>query len=70
MSACTYDNPATMSRECWQDGRLMAAYTLDAMMGGDWPPPARRCHMGANIGEWKAGRIVGDADAIGPVNRP
>ena len=28
MSVCTYDNPATMRRECWENGKLVCAYTV------------------------------------------
>ena len=26
MAVCTYDNPSTMARECWQDGLLFCHY--------------------------------------------
>ena len=26
MAVCTYDNPSTMARECWQDVRLLCHY--------------------------------------------
>ena len=65
MPICTYDNPSTMARECWQDGRLLCRYKAQLL-----PPfakdaiPAEYFFMGANIGEWKTGRIVGDSSAI------
>lgn len=67
MTVCTYDNPATMRRECWQDGRLIHAYdsALYALMV--WPVPARAYFFGANIGDWKAGQMVGDPSARGDV---
>ena len=63
---CTYDNPATMARECWQDGRLFYSYSCQL-----FPPyaksriPGALLFFGANIGEWEPGRMVGDAEAIG-----
>lgn len=65
MAVCTYDNPATMRRECWQDGELVASYCAMLMHAKHgWPPPPRRFHMGANIGPWKEGQMIGSPDAI------
>lgn len=65
MAVCTYDNPATMCRECWQDGKLAASYSTSLIFQkGAWPPPAFRFHMGANIGPWKEGQMIGNPDAI------
>lgn len=63
---CVYDNPTTMSRECWQDGVLQYAITVAAMYyKRSFPIPARYIHMGANcLGEFKAGQYVGDLDAM------
>jgi len=65
LAICTYDNPSTMARECWQDGLLFCHYKAELL-----PPfakdaiPAKYFFIGANIGEWKTGRIVGDSSAI------
>lgn len=67
MSAvCTYDNPATMMRECWQDGRLLYAYSFKILLpfARRQEIPARLFFFGANIGPWKAGQHVGDMEAI------
>lgn len=64
-SACTFDNPATMNREVWFNGKLEASYNmLELEAQGYWPPPPKMFHMGANIGPWKTGQIVGDPDAM------
>jgi hypothetical protein len=66
MKSCTFDNPKTMSREVWQDGRLIVSYSATMMATrGAWPPPAKLFHMGANVGKWKKGQVIGDAGAIG-----
>jgi len=57
---CTYDNPATMHRECWQDGRLLCSYSHRVI--GD--VPADYYFFGANIGPWKTGQYVGDMQAL------
>ena len=61
MAVCTYDNPATMCRECWQDGELLHSYSL-ALMEQKGP---KYFFFGANIGAWKKGQMVGDSAAIG-----
>lgn len=68
MSCCVYDNPSTRSREAWQDGRLVCAVQARVLLGkgfsgGSWFP------FMLNVGEWEAGRIVGDPGAIGGVDR-
>lgn len=64
MKTCTYDNPATMQREAWQDGRLVAAISADLMhtKGFNGHP---RMHMGLNVGrDFIPGEIHGDPSAI------
>ena len=62
---CTYDNPATMARECWQDGRLLCHYSYQLLPPfAKEPIPAKHFFFGANVGPWKLGQMVGDADAI------
>ena len=63
---CTFDNPATCARECWQDGRLLCAYQEDLFFLKRWPIPASLFFFGANIGPWRDGQLVGDAMAIAP----
>jgi len=65
MATLTYDNPATMYRECWQDGKLLCSYSVALMnLKGQWPPPPRSFFFGANIGDWKTGQMVGDSAAM------
>jgi hypothetical protein len=66
---CTIDNPATMCREGWVNGQLRFSYSVDLFAQGHWPPPARRFHMGANVGDWKTGQIFGDVAAMQPPQR-
>ena len=65
MVICVYDNPATMMRECWTNGELQAAYAAKLYAYHTWPVPAFAYHFGANIGDWKAGQLVGDIAAMG-----
>jgi len=65
---CTYDNPATMARECWQDGKLLCSYSAKLFLlrplPGDHPIPSGFFFFGANIGPWETGQLWGDAAAI------
>ena len=60
--ACIYDNPDTMAREAWRDGKLLG-HTTSALLltkgfrGGSWWP------FYFNIGDWEPGQIIGDATA-------
>jgi len=65
MKVCTYDNPATMARECWQDGRLLCSYSFRLLPPiAAKPIPAEHFFFGANIGPWRLRQIVGDAEAM------
>lgn len=65
MSTCIYDNPATMARECWQDGDLVCHYSFVLLSPfAKEPIPAEHFFFGANIGSWKLGQMVGDAEAM------
>lgn len=63
ISVCVYDNPATMSRECWESGVLRCSYSA-AFLHTEGTQNVK-IFFGANVGEWQPGRIVGDAAAIG-----
>lgn len=65
MSSCTFDNPATMARECWQDGKLICHYKAILFFIDPFPIPSEYFFFGANIGPWKEGQIVGDKTAMG-----
>jgi hypothetical protein len=61
---CTYDNPATMQRECWQNGVLIRAYSATLYALKVWPVPPEHYFFGANVGDWKTGQLHGDASAM------
>lgn len=63
MTVCTFDNPATMSRECWQDGRLICSYSME-LLTSKQPIPGNQFFFGANIGPWDTGQYVGDLNAM------
>lgn len=63
MAVCTYDNPATMHRECWQDGRLICSYSFNVFFLKD-EHRMPRIFFGANIGPWKKGQLYGDRSAM------
>ena len=66
MSTCTYDNPSTMSRECWQEKQLICSHSAMLFLTGEIEKaPEGTLFFGANIGDWKTGRLVGDINAIG-----
>lgn len=63
MSSCTFDNPATYRRECWQDGELLCSYS-HKLLCEPGQIPGRYLFFGANIGHWKAGQLRGDREAM------
>jgi len=65
MAICVYDNVTTMSRECWQAGRLVYSYDAKLLQPfARQPVPAKHYFFGANIGPWVPGQMVGDPSAI------
>ena len=62
---CTYDNPATMCRECWQDGKLICSYSYTFFSFEKCQIPVKNFFFGANIGIWIEGQIIGNSEAIG-----
>jgi len=65
VTTCTYDNPATMTRECWQDKKLICFYSWKVLQPfAKDPVPREYLFHGANIGPWKHGQMCGDASAI------
>lgn len=64
MKVCTYDNPATMSRECWADGKLICSYSYLLYMLPEWPVPGKFYFFGANVGPWNSGQLIGDSEAL------
>ena len=63
MASCTYDNPDTFSRECWQDGRLLCSYSAKILQSKGFEGSAQ-FFFGANIGPWRTGQMIGDRDAV------
>jgi hypothetical protein len=64
---CVYDNPGTMRRECWRDGRLLCFYTA-ALIESRQSIPPEFLFFGANIGRWREGQYRGDLDAMKPAS--
>ena len=70
MSVCTYDNPQTMQRECWTDGRLLCAYDINVLeRTAKHLIPSQLFFFGANVGPWKTGQLIGDPSAL-PTTAP
>lgn len=68
MKVCTYDNPATWMRECWQDGRLRCAYSADLWLRKDDSfLRSGRLFFGANVGPWNPGQLLGDEEAMAAI---
>lgn len=63
MKVCTYDNPATLCRECWQDGLMIRSYALELFCSVQRILPSMY-FFGANIGPWMPGRVSGDFAAM------
>jgi hypothetical protein len=65
MAVCTYDNPKTMQRECWADGRLLCAYSFTVLEPlAKHLIPSTLYFFGANVGPWEKGQVVGDFAAV------
>lgn len=65
---CTHDNPNTMQRECWQDGKLLCSYSAELLESKrfleDEEVHRKYLFWGANIGNWKTGQFWGDLEAM------
>lgn len=65
MAVCTFDNPATYRRECWQNEELLYAYSATILPDvARVPIPREFFFFGANVGPWSPGKIWGDRAAI------
>ena len=67
MKTAVYDNPATMQREAWRDGEVIASVTakwLCEAQDGKFLP------FMLNIGPWRKGQVFGNPLAIAVENRP
>lgn len=66
MTVCTYDNPETMLREAWQDGKLIAHISAKQMMTKNFNGH-QGIFFGLNVGrDFVSGRVVGDVNALPP----
>ena len=64
MTVCVYDNPSTMAREAWQDGRLIAKISAKLMCAKGFDGFSGMPFM-LNCGrEFESGKIRGDANAM------
>ena len=63
MMTAVYDNPSTMHRECYQDGKLLYSYDISIFYSKD-KIPSDLFFFGAKVGDWKTGQIIGDKEAI------
>lgn len=63
MSVCVYDNPASMTREGWQDGKLLMSVSANVLETKGYRESGKIPWI-LNIGEWKPGQISGDIEAI------
>mgnify|MGYP000436034647 CR=1 FL=1 len=67
MRTCVYDNPATMQRECWQDGHLLHVYSFLVLEPyAKKSIPSEHFFFGANVGPWDESQLIGDANARSP----
>ena len=65
MSVCVYDNPASMCREAWQDGKVIAHVSMDMLFSKDYKGHRRLFFGLACKADWCTGKIVwGDANAM------
>ena len=65
VKTCTYDNPETMARECWKDGRLICHYGAELFLQHEVQKiPPDKLFFGANIGPFKLGQMIGDPEAM------
>lgn len=68
MFVATFDNPATMCREAWQDGRLVAHISAALLDSRDFRGHPSM-HMGLSGGPFKPGLLWGDMRALGSLSK-
>lgn len=70
IKVCVYDNPRTMCREAWQDGKVVAHISAGLLMLDGFQGD-RRMFFGLNAGEhFVTGCVYGDPEAIAIEQRP
>lgn len=67
MSSCVYDNPATMSREFYGDGKMICAYAAELLCSEEMHAMRLTNIFGA--GDWNSGQLIGDIRALGDSQR-
>lgn len=67
MSSCVYDNPATMSREFYDDGKMVCTYTAELLCSEEMRAMGFTNIFGA--GDWNSGQLIGDIRALGDSHR-
>lgn len=61
MTVCTYDNSATMRRELYKDGEMIASYSFVLLYSKDITSDD---FSGKNLRPWKEGKLIGDREAM------
>lgn len=69
MKVCVYDNPATMAREAWKDGRLVG-HTQAVLLCSKGFRGNRYWPFIFNVGPWKPGQVCGDKSACTDIQQP
>lgn len=62
MTVAAYDNPDTMQREAWQDGKVIASVSAALLCTKGFKGDAM--FFGLNVGPWSTGQLVGDRAAL------
>jgi hypothetical protein len=63
MTTAIYDNPATMAREAWQDGKLIGHTTACLLLSRDFRGH-RNWPFYFSVGPWSPGQLIGDRAAV------
>ena len=69
MKFCVYDNPMTMTRQCWQDGELISTCSSEAITHAGNPTLGLPRWMLNAMREWSPGRMLGDVDAMKKIDK-
>lgn len=67
ITICTYDNPATMTREAWQDGKILCSITARLLSDRDFKGGPHFPFM-LNSGIFASGKIIGNPKALDALN--
>jgi len=64
IKTCTYDNPVTLQRECYHNGKLIYAYAAKCLPPYTKTLPGELFFFGSNVEDWVPGQIIGDARSL------